>query len=256
MASRRAHGRRRRNAAAERLIVGGPHAVAAAVDGGAKVSQVFVEQGGGARAAAIGRAAQAKGLRVGPVGEGECDRLAGVRAQGIAAEIEYGYADLAELLAAAPQHSSLLIFLDGIEDPHNLGAIIRTADAAGCAGVVIPARRSAQVTSAVVRASAGAALSVPVCRVANLVQAVVAARRAGVWITGLDGQAQGLLDRGLEGRRQALVVGAEGRGLGRLVAEKCDEISRLPMIGSVESLNASVAAGLAIYRLCEKRLFA
>jgi len=152
--------------------------VAAALEGETKVAQVFVEQGGGARAAVIGRAAQAQGLRVGPVGKGECDRLAGVRAQGIAAEIEYHYSDLSEILAV--DDSSLVVFLDGIEDPHNLGAIIRSAEAAGCAAVVIAARRSAQVTAAVVRASAGAALTLPVCRVSNLVQALVAAQRSGL----------------------------------------------------------------------------
>jgi len=224
--------------------------------------------------------ARAAGIPVSRVPKGECDRLAGVRAQGVAAEISYAYADFDSLLAAVQDvgHGQrggdglgdrrLLVFLDGVEDPHNLGAIIRTAEAAGALAVVIQGRRSAQVTPAVARASAGAAMQLPVCRVTNLVQAMRLAREAGYWLVGLDHDAAGSLSAapgpgvggeidGPAGRIAlvGLVVGGEGQGLRRLVVEGCDELARLPMRGRVESLNASVAASIAIYRVCEKTLF-
>lgn len=206
----------------------------------------------GRRAEEIAALAARRGIPLREVGAGECDRLSGVRSQGIAAAIRYRYADFA---AAVRLTDGPIVFLDGIEDPHNLGAVIRTAAAVGAGAVVIPKHRAAGVTAAVMRASAGTAVSVPVCRVTNLVRAIGDARHAGCWVTGLDAAGAGLLGPGEAGRRAALVVGGEGRGLRPLVARSCDEIARLPMAGGVESLNASTAAAVALYRLCETTLF-
>jgi 23S rRNA (guanosine2251-2'-O)-methyltransferase len=182
--------------------------------------------------------------------------VAGARCQGIAAEVAYAYADLDDLVA----RDGLLVFLDGIADPHNLGAILRTAEAAGAIGLVIPERRAAQITATVMRVSAGAAIYLPVARVTNLVRSMQVAREAGFWILGLAASGERVLPRGKGedprlGDKVGLVIGGEGEGLHRLAAENCDDLVRLPMRGRVESLNASVAAALAIYRVLEGPLF-
>ncbi len=216
------------------------------------VHRVLIEKGAGARAEYLRETARRLGVGVAIVSEGETDRLCGGRSQGIAAEIAYKYADLDDFLTC---EAGLLVFLDEIEDPHNLGAIIRTCEAAGVLAVVIPGRRSASVTSAVVRASAGAALRLPVCRAGNLVQAMDAARNAGFWLIGLAADGGSVLVPVQSGAKTGLVVGSEGAGMRRLVAEHCDEVARLPMLGATESLNASVATALAVYRLCERALY-
>jgi 23S rRNA (guanosine2251-2'-O)-methyltransferase len=233
-------------------VIGGPHAVEAALADPSKVQRVLVEQGAGDRAEALGEQARRLGVGLSKIGAGEADRLAGVRSQGVAAEIQYEYADLDDFVRA---ESGLIVFLDGIEDPHNLGAIIRTCDAAGALGVVIPGRRSVSVTPAVLRASAGAAIRLPVCQAGNLVQAMDSARNAGFWLVGLDAGANSDISPAEPGAKVGLVVGSEGAGMRRLVTEHCDQLARLPMLGETESLNASVAAGLAVYRLCESTLY-
>jgi len=207
------------------------------------------------RAHELAEEARHHGVPVSSVGEAECDRLCGgVRSQGIAASTRFAYAEHSTVLGRMG-NGGLIVYLDGITDPHNLGAILRTAAAAGVAGVVIPGRRSAAVTAAVVRVSAGAALAVPVVRVGNLVQALTEAKRAGVWLVGLDHRADRLISQAVPSMPHGLVVGGEGEGLHRLAAETCHEVARLPMVGAVESLNASVAAALAIYRLREGALY-
>ncbi|MFP6627327.1 MAG: 23S rRNA (guanosine(2251)-2'-O)-methyltransferase RlmB [Deltaproteobacteria bacterium] len=262
--------RGRSGTAAADLFVGGPHAVEAVLGGAPSVKavrSVFLEDGAGHRAAEIADRARAGGFAVSRTGPGECDRLCGARSQGIAAEIVYAYADFSQAVEQAARQTadqeaapdavqSLLLFLDGISDPHNLGAIIRTAEAAGAGAVVVTRRRSAQITAVVARVSAGAALRVPVCRVANLVQALDEARRSGFWLVGLDADPDHAeLASSYPGPALGLVLGGEGGGLGRLVASRCDELVRLPMAGRAESLNASVAAALAMYRVREKALF-
>jgi 23S rRNA (guanosine2251-2'-O)-methyltransferase len=233
-------------------MVGGAHAVREALRGSCRVERLFVEADAGGRARELVELARSSGISVSSVGPQECDRLTDVRCQGIAAEVLYAYADVDGLLGA---EAGAIVFLDQIEDPQNLGAIIRTADAAGVLGVVIPGRRSAPVTAAVVRASAGAALHVPVCVVPNLARALSAAREAGFWLYGLDQDGDRVLPARAQGSKFGLVVGGEAEGLRRLVAEQCDFLVRLPMRGRVESLNASVAAGIAVYRLCAESLF-
>lgn len=254
-ASKRKARGRHEPAAEERLIVGGPHGVAAALERGQPVDRLFLSAGAGDRAHALADAARERGIPVSTIGDAECDRLAGTRSQGIAASTRFAYADHAELLDGL-ESSALVVYLDGITDPHNLGAIVRTAAAAGVAGVVVPGRRSATVTATVVRVSAGAALAVPIVRCGNLVQALGEASRAGLWLVGLDHRAERLLTPGPANNPQALVVGGEGEGLHRLAAAACHELARLPMApDSVESLNASVAAAIAIYRLREPVLY-
>ena len=237
------------------LVVGGPHAVRALLDGDRPVERLFLTASAPRRAQSLAEAARQRGIPVSTVGDAECDRLCGARAQGIAATTRFSYGEHGPVLAAA-RPGDLVVYLDGVTDPHNLGAILRTAAAAGVAGVVLPGRRSAAVTATVVRVSAGAALSVPVVRTGNLVQALSEARRAGLWIVGLDHRADRVLAAEIPTMPHALVVGGEGEGLHRLAAETCHELVRLPMAaGAVESLNASVAAALAIYRMRESALY-
>ena len=156
--------------------------------------------------------------------------------------------------ATAPGRSALIVLLDGIEDPHNLGAIARTADAAGADGLVISERRSVGITPGAISASAGALAHVSVARVVNLSRAVDRLRESGLWIIGLDGGGTKLhTDVDLRAPT-ALVVGSEGAGLSRLVREKCDLLVRLPMSGAVESLNASVAAAIVLYEAVRQRM--
>lgn len=236
-------------------MVGGPHAVEAVLAGNLPVERMFLSDTAPRRAQELAEDARRRGIPVSPVGDVECDRLCGgTRSQGIAAATRFAYAEHSAVLGAVSE-GGLVVYLDGVTDPHNLGAILRTSAAAGVAGVVIPGRRSAAVTAAVVRVSAGAALAVPVVRVGNLAQALTEAKRAGLWLVGLDHRSDRLVTTALPTMPHGLVVGGEGEGLHRLVAETCHELARLPMAGSVESLNASVAAALAIYRLRETALY-
>lgn len=162
------------------------------------------------------------------------------------------YADLDELLNG--DTDPFLVLLDELHDPHNLGAIIRTADAAGVQGIIIPKRRSAQLTTTVAKASAGAVEHMPVARVTNLVQTIKKLQQQGIWVVGADMDGDTVhWDSKLDGPL-ALVIGGEGKGLGRLVKESCDALVRLPMVGRINSLNASVAAGILIYEVVRQRM--
>lgn len=179
------------------------------------------------------------------------------RHQGVAALAEEGEdvaTDLKGLVARANQGEPLfLLALDGVKDPHNLGACLRTADAAGVDAVLIPRDRASAVTPAVRKVAAGAAESVPVVSVTNLARALAALRDAGVWAAGLDDRAgQAFHELDLRGPL-VLVLGAEESGLRRLTAEKCDFLGALPMHGEVESLNVSVATGICLYEALRQR---
>ena len=163
------------------------------------------------------------------------------------------YADLDDLVAARRGEYSLIIVLDGIEDPHNLGAILRTADAAGADGVVIPERRSAAVTGAVAKVSAGASEHLPVAKVTNISRAIEDLKEKDLWIVGLDergGQTYDAVDYKMH---CAIVLGAEGKGVHDLVRRHCDFLVSIPMLGKVTSLNVSVAAGVVLYEVVRQR---
>jgi 23S rRNA (guanosine2251-2'-O)-methyltransferase len=174
------------------------------------------------------------------------------RHQGAVAETKpFVYTALPDLLAGgrggAPDEPLLLLALDGVEDPQNLGAILRSADGAGVHGVLLPEHRAAGITAAVARASAGAVDHVPVARVVNLPRALDQLKAAGVWVYGLDAVGAERYDRADYDRPVVVVAGAEGKGLSRLVSERCDLLLRIPLHGRVASLNVSVAASLALF---------
>lgn len=188
----------------------------------------------------------------------ELDRLGdSANHQGVAAEASgYPYIALPDLLEAArgANEPPFLLLLDHLQDPQNLGSLLRSAEAAGVHGVVIPERRAAGVTPAAVRASAGAAEHVQVAVVANLVQAMKSLQGEGLWLTGLEAMPEALLytQADLSGPL-GLVVGSEGQGLARLVRERCDFLIRLPLYGQVGSLNAAVAGAIALYEARRQR---
>ena len=185
----------------------------------------------------------------------ELDRLtSGAVHQGLALQLPpYEYAhpdDLVDLDSELP----LLVALDGVTDPRNLGAVIRSTAAFGGHGVLVPERRSAGVTAATWKASAGAAAHVPVARATNLTRTLEDYKKAGLFVVGLDGDGDAQIDElTLASEPLVLVVGSEGKGLSRLVQQACDAVARIPMVGGTESLNAGVAAGIALYEVARQR---
>jgi 23S rRNA (guanosine2251-2'-O)-methyltransferase len=195
------------------------------------------------------------GVPVRFVQRSELDRIAGSAGhQGVVA-VTAGkqYADLDDLLTAKRGQHSLIVVLDGVEDPHNLGAILRTADAAGADGVVIPERRATGVTGSVAKASAGASEHLPVARVTNISRTVEELKDHNIWVVGLDERGAQTYDAVDYKMDCAVVLGAEGKGVHDLVRKKCDFLVSIPMLGQVPSLNVSVAAGVVLYEIVRQR---
>jgi len=195
--------------------------------------------------------AEEQGIPVTRVRRQSLDQLGEVNHQGVAAEVSsYPYAGLDDMLSLAQQRGQapFLLLLDCLQDPQNLGTLLRTAEAVAVHGVVIPRRRAAQVTPAVSNASAGAVEHLLVAQVTNLVRSMEELKERGVWVVGLEHtpEAQSYRQTKLT-MPLALVVGSEGRGLRRLVRERCDLLIELPMRGYINSLNASVAGSIALY---------
>ena len=189
------------------------------------------------------------------VARAELDRMAGNNGhQGVVAVTSAKqYNDVDDVVAAKRSKHSLIVVLDGVEDPHNLGAILRTADAAGADGVVIPERRAAGITATVAKVSAGASEHLPIAKVTNISRTLEDLKSQNLWIVGLD-------ERGSQSYESvdykmdcALVLGAEGKGLHDLVRKRCDFLVSIPMLGKVASLNVSVAAGIVLYEILRQR---
>lgn len=202
--------------------------------------------------------ALARGVAVLVTPRGELDRLTdGAVHQGLALQVPaYEYKQLDELLAAAADggQSTLVVVLDGVTDPRNLGAVVRSVGAFGGHGVVVPERRAAGMTASAWKSSAGAAARVPVARVTNLTRGLEELKRVGCFVVGLDMGGEVVLPKLTVARDPlALVVGSEGKGLSRLVRETCDLIVSIPMHAATESLNAGIAAGVALYEVARQR---
>ena len=185
----------------------------------------------------------------------ELDRMAGNAAhQGVVAVTSAKqYSDLADVIAAKRGDYSLIVVLDGVEDPHNLGAILRTSDAAGANGIVIPERRAAAVTGTVTKASAGASEHLPIAKVTNISRSIEELKENNIWTVGLDERATQTYDALDYKMDCALVLGGEGKGLHDLVKRKCDFLVSIPMLGNVPSLNVSVAAAVVLYEIVRQR---
>jgi len=213
------------------------------------------------RIAALLELASGAGIAVERCRRDALDELVDGRHQGVVAQLAAtgGSRDLrwseTQLMQAVEQRKdTLLLVLDGVTDPHNLGACLRSADAAGATAVITPRDKSADITPVVRKVACGACEAVPLVRVTNLARCLQALQRAGVWIYGAAGEADGsLYDADLRGPL-ALVMGAEGRGLRRLTRERCDHLISLPMAGTVSSLNVSVATGICLFEARRQRL--
>jgi 23S rRNA (guanosine2251-2'-O)-methyltransferase len=208
------------------------------------------------RLTALVRLAEEQDVPVRRVAADELDRLAGgarQRHQGVMAEMEDAESFSVEDLVTAANGPALIVVLDGIEDPHNVGAILRTVDAAGADGVVRQSRHAARLDGAAAKASAGAVSHVKIAEVVNIARAIEDLKQAGVWTVGLVGDAPKPYDEIDWTLPSAVVVGAEGSGLRRLVRDRCDWLASIPMAGHVESLNVSVAAGIALFEATRQR---
>lgn len=238
-------------------IIAGRNAVAEALRAAMPIDSVLVARGErqGSVVPLLAKCKE-KGIPVKEVDSRKLDFMCGgSQHQGIVAVAACKeYVTLEQLLEGAKEKGEppFLIVCDELEDPHNIGAILRTAEAAGAHGLVLPKRRSAGLTAAVYKASAGAAAHMSVARVSNLCDAIRKLKENGVWVYGLDMDGSTWCQTDLKGPI-ALVIGSEGNGMGRLVREHCDGILSLPMCGKVNSLNASVACGIAIYEIVRQR---
>lgn len=230
----------------------GRHPAVAALKSDQTINKVFIQEG--LRAAALGEIvslARDRHLVVTEVPKSKLDFWTNHQNhQGVALAVAaYNYATIDDLFTKAKKdgHSPFFLILDQLEDPHNLGSILRTADAAGVDGVIIPKRRAVGLTSVVAKTSAGAIERVPVARVTNLVQTVKTLKDRGVWVFGTDMAGKDYRYWDATGP-VALVIGNEGKGISPLLKKACDETLTIPMVGKVQSLNASVAASLLIYQ--------
>ena len=180
----------------------------------------------------------------------ELDEMTLGNHQGVAVDVlEFKYADIDEII----KENGFIVMLDHLEDTHNFGAIIRTCEAAGVDGIIIPKDRSVSVNSTVMKTSSGAAVNVKICMVTNLNNTIKELKKRGLWIVGTDMTNSSLYTQIDYDMPIALVIGSEGFGMSRLIKESCDYIVNIPMNGKVNSLNASVAAGILIYKIIEKR---
>ena len=220
----------------------------------ARVSAVRVSSRADERVNAVTRLADAQGVSVRRVATAELDRVArGGGHQGVVADVREAAGVSIESLVAEAAGAPLVVVLDGIEDPHNVGAILRTADAAGADGVVRQSRHAAALAGAVAKVSAGAIAHVRIAEVVNIARAIETLKAAGVWTVGLAGDAPKRYDEIDFTLPTAVVVGAEEGGLRRLVRERCDWLVSIPMLGHVRSLNVSVATGIALFEAVRQR---
>ena len=242
----------------EETYIEGRNAVIEAFRSGKTIDKLYILDGcQDGPMATIRREAKKHGSMIKFVGKERLDQLSQTgKHQGVIAVCAaYTYTELEDILAAAKakKEEPFLFLLDGIEDPHNLGAIIRTANLAGAHGVVIPKNRAVGLTATVARTSAGALNYTPVAKVTNLGQTIEELKKEGLWFVCADMNGTKMYDLNLKGPI-GLVIGNEGEGVSRLVKEKCDMTASIPMKGDIDSLNASVAAGVLAYEIVRQRI--
>ncbi|MDR2201324.1 MAG: 23S rRNA (guanosine(2251)-2'-O)-methyltransferase RlmB [Clostridiales bacterium] len=240
------------------MKIEGRNAVSEAISAGTTIDRLVVEKGlKDAGANKIIEAAKSRGIKIFFRDGDALDReSAGGRHQGFIAEItDFKYCELDDILEYAKSKGEppLIALLDGVEDPHNLGSVIRVAECAGVHGVVIPRHRSVSVNETVIKVSAGAAAHMRVAKVGNINDAIDGLKKRGVWVYAADMDGQPLYGTKLTGAA-AFVIGGEGAGIKRLTKEKCDLSVAIPMRGKMNSLNASVAAGIVLYEYVRQNL--
>ncbi|RBP01942.1 23S rRNA (guanosine(2251)-2'-O)-methyltransferase RlmB [Rossellomorea aquimaris] len=238
-------------------FIGGRNPVMEALKSGRDINKIWIAEGSqkGSIQQIVGLAKELN-VMVQYVPKKKIEQMVSENHQGVVASVAaYQYAEIDDLFHRAEQKGEdpFILILDELEDPHNLGSIMRTADAAGAHGIIIPKRRAVGLTSTVAKASTGAIEHIPVARVTNLSRAVDELKERGVWVAGTD--AKGKQDfRQLDGTLPiGLIIGSEGKGMSRILRDKCDFLVQLPMVGHVTSLNASVAASILMYEVYRKR---
>ena len=236
-------------------VICGRNPVIEALKSGASIDTIYIDGNGGSLNV-IRKLAKEKGIVVKDAQDKKLSQLSGGAShQGVIAVGACGeYVSVEDILAVSQNKGTkpFIIICDEIEDPHNLGAIIRTAETSGADGVIIPKRRSASLNSTVFKTSAGAASYVPVARVSNLASCIDMLKNNGVWIYGTDASGNDYTETDLTDGC-ALVIGSEGFGISQLIQKKCDFMIKLPMLGKINSLNASVAAGIFMYEVLRQR---
>lgn len=238
-------------------MVAGRNAVMEALKGSRSVNKLMIANGSTEGSIKeIIAVAKDKGVNIQYWDRSKLDSIArGIRHQGVLAQVApVQYAELEDILQVAKDRNEppFIVLLDELEDPHNLGAILRTADAAGVHGVLIPKHRSCPLSATVAKTSAGAVEHVPVARVGNLVQTIKKLKQEGLWVAAADMDGKDYYDTDLTGPL-LLIIGSEGQGVGRLVKEQCDFVVRIPMVGKINSLNASVAGSILMYEAMKQR---
>ena len=238
-------------------MVAGRNAVMEALKGSRSVNKLMIANGSTEGSIKeIIAVAKEKGVNIQYWDRSKLDSIArGIRHQGVLAQVApVQYAELEDILQVAKDRNEppFIVLLDELEDPHNLGAILRTADAAGVHGVLIPKHRSCPLSATVAKTSAGAVEHVPVARVGNLVQTIKKLKQEGLWVAAADMDGKDYYDTDLTGPL-LLIICSEGQGVGRLVKEQCDFVVRIPMVGKINSLNASVAGSILMYEAMKQR---
>ena len=232
------------------MKIEGRNAVGEAIKSGTTIDRLLVEKGlKDAGAQKIIDAANARGIKIFFRDKTALDRESRGKHQGFIAEVtDFKYSEVSDILAyaASKNEPPFIVILDGVEDPHNLGSVIRVAECAGVHGIIIPRHRAVSVNETVIKVSAGAAEYMRVAKVTNVNEAIDRLKDAGVWVYCADMDGENLYSANLTGPI-AVVIGGEGDGVKRLTHEKCDGILRIPMFGQLNSLNASVAAGIVLY---------
>ena len=238
-------------------VVAGRNPVTEALNGEREVERIFIADGSEGSVSRIVAIAREQGVIVDFVPKEKIDAMApGTKHQGVVAKVsEYTYADMDEVFekAEAAGEDPFIVILDEVTDPHNLGAIIRTAECAGAHGVIIPKRRAASLTQTVALSAAGAVETMPVVQVTNIARTIEELQERGVWVGAADMDGDTYYKANLTGPI-AIVIGNEGKGVGRLVKEKCDFVLSIPMYGSINSLNASNAAAVLMYGIRRARV--
>ncbi|MBR2142265.1 23S rRNA (guanosine(2251)-2'-O)-methyltransferase RlmB [Anaerovibrio sp.] len=238
-------------------MVAGRNAVMEALKGGRSVNKLMVANGSNEGSIKeIIAIAKEKGVNIIYLERSKIDSMArGIRHQGVLAQVSpVDYVELEDILQVARERNEppFIVLLDELEDPHNLGAILRTADATGVHGVLIPKRRSCPLSATVAKTSAGAVEYVPVARIGNVVQTIRRLKDLCLWVAAADMDGTNYYEADMTGPL-LLVIGSEGHGVGRLVKEQCDFIVKLPMVGRINSLNASVAGSILMYEAMKQR---
>ncbi len=237
-------------------VIAGRNPVTEALNGEREVERIFIADGAEGSVSKIVAIAREQGVIVDFVPKEKIDAMApGTKHQGVVAKVsEYSYADMDEVFgkAEAAGEDPFIVILDEVTDPHNLGAIIRTAECAGAHGVIIPKRRAASLTQTVALSAAGAVETMPVVQVTNIARTIEELKEHGVWVGAADMDGDTYYETNLTGPI-AIVIGNEGKGVGRLVKEKCDFVLSIPMYGSINSLNASNAAAVLMYGIRRAR---